>query len=81
MTAETGIDFDALDWTDRSTPPPHGEPVLAEHRAWNRDDGELMHHTVWWWNGEYRIYPVMDGVAYCDRWTPLPSAKAADHAR
>lgn len=66
-----------VDWHPRDEPAPEGFPVLAEHRAWNSPAGELMQHVVWWFDGEWRVYPDTDGRAYVDRWKYLPAARQA----
>ena len=50
---------------------PEGMPVLAMYRAWNRPNGKLMKHVVWWLEGDWRIYPPRESRGYVDRWCPI----------
>jgi len=61
------------EWTPSSQPAPHGQPVLAEYQKWNNPKNPVDTHVVWWWEGEWRLYPQTDGKAYCDRWKPMPA--------
>ena len=58
-------------WRDAAEAAPEGQPVLALYRAWNRPNGRLMKHVVWWREGGWRIYPHRDNSGYVDRWRPL----------
>ena len=58
-------------WYDAAQPAPEGMPVLAMYRAWNRPEGKLMKHVVWWLEGDWRIYPHRDSRGHVDRWCPL----------
>lgn len=72
-SAETGEGGDHP-WYDPAQPPPEGQPVLATYRAWNRPNGKPMKHVVWWWEGDWRIYPYTADRGHVDRWRPLASA-------
>jgi hypothetical protein len=58
-------------WHDASQPAPEGLPVLAHYRAFNRPDGKVMTHVVWWREGDWRIYPFTGNHGHVDRWRPL----------
>ena len=58
-------------WHEATQPAPEGMPVLAMYRAWNRPNGALMKHVVWWLEGDWRIYPHRDSRGHVDRWCPI----------
>lgn len=58
-------------WYEATQPAPEGMPVLAMYRAWNRPEGKLMKHVVWWLEGDWRIYPLRDSRGHVDRWCPI----------
>ena len=66
-----GSEGEDCGWYDANQTPPEGEPVVALYRAWNRPDGKLMKHVVWWREGGWRIYPFTANRGYVDRWRPL----------
>ena len=61
-------------WFAPSHPAPEGMPVLAMYRAWNRPNGRLMKHVVWWLEGDWRIYPHRDSRGHVDRWCPIATS-------
>ena len=69
-----GSESEDCGWYDANQPPPEGEPVVALYRAWNRPDGKLMKHVVWWREGGWRIYPFTANRGFVDRWRPLATA-------
>ena len=69
-----GTDSEDCAWHDASEQPAEGEPVIALYRAWNRPDGPLMKHVVWWREGGWRIYPFTANRGFVDRWRPLTAA-------
>lgn len=60
-------------WRDMGEAP-HETPVIAQFREWNRPDGDLREHVVWFFNGEWRTYLITNDIAYADRWRPIPLA-------
>ncbi|HUQ13978.1 MAG TPA: hypothetical protein VM055_06850 [Novosphingobium sp.] len=61
-------------WHDATLPAPEGKPVMALYRAWNRPDGPLMKHVVWWREGGWRIYPFTTNQGFVERWRELAVA-------
>jgi len=58
-------------WCDAAQPGPEGQPVVALYHAFNRPDGALMKHVVWWREGGWRIYPFTGNKGFVERWRPL----------
>lgn len=79
---------EVTEWFEPSAIPNHGVPVLAEYYPFNTRSNALAQQVVWFWEGEYRLYPQTTGTAYVERWAHLPSyqqarieALEADNAR
>ena len=53
-------------WRDAAQPAPEGQPVLALYKAWDRPNGKLMKHVVWWWEGDWRVYPFTGNRGHVD---------------
>ena len=61
-------------WQDGAQPAPEGQPVIALYRAFNRPEGKLMKHVVWWREDGWRIYPFTSNKGFVERWRPLAVA-------
>lgn len=66
-----------VEWHPATEQPEHGEPVIAEFYEWNDPRNPATQQVVWWWEGEWRLYPLTDGTAYVNRWRRLPAQHAA----
>lgn len=63
-------------WLDLKSAPSN-LPVLVQFRAFNDPKRELMEQVAWHYDGAWRPYPLVNDVAYADRWKPLPADGAA----